>query len=90
MDWNEVNGQRADATPQQRRAIYRFIAGTEADSVKELVRLMTTEEAAAVLSALTAADNRLKAKLVVVKRPVDPLLLIEQEEEKSKMEEGII
>jgi hypothetical protein len=88
MDWDQIT-ESVESSERQRCAGYKFVIGVDPDDLRALIREMTSPELSAFIASLTAADNRLKAKLVVVKRPVDPLLLIEQEEEKMENERRI-
>ena len=54
--WDIIGEQRA--TSRQRQACYRFLAGVDAAEVKDLIRHLTANEAAAVLDALVKADHR--------------------------------
>lgn len=54
MEWTDISDQ---ASPAQRRAIYRFV--NDSDGVKVLVRSMTTAEAAVVLQAFVAVHKRI-------------------------------
>ena len=59
MDW--LNEPVEQATPNQRRALYRFVVGVEDDRVRDLIRCLSKVEAAAVLDAFIAADERSRA-----------------------------
>lgn len=52
--WNDVNNQQASAA--QRRALYRWLCG-DSDKVKDLLRCLSSEQAAIILAIFACAAH---------------------------------
>lgn len=73
MEWAEITPEQATAA--QRRALYRWLVTGDGDRLRDLIRSMTTAEAAAVLAVLGAVAGRSSVLSCREKQEAEPVTM---------------